>query len=71
MEGGLRIETTIGFNGGDNDLLKFMPGQTPSILYAVGGLIVREELSSKKQVTVKAHNGRITTIAISPDGIHG
>lgn len=68
MEGGLRIETTIGFNGGINDLLKFAPGQTPAVFYPIGGTIVREELSSKKQVTSKVHNGRITCLAVSPDG---
>ena len=68
MEGGLRIETTIGFNGSCNDLLKFLPGQVPAVIYAVGGLLVREELGSKKQLPQKVHNGTITTLAISPDG---
>lgn len=71
MEGGLRIETTIGFNGGINDLLKFSPGQSPVIFFAIGGTVVREELSSKKQITSKVHNGEITALAVSPDGSPG
>lgn len=71
MEGGLRIETTIGLNGHTNDLLRFLTGQPPSIIYAVGGLLVREELGSKRQVVQKVHNGKITTLGVSPDGRPG
>jgi WD40 repeat protein len=67
MEGGLRIETTIGFNGSGAELLRFVPGQPPAIVYAAGGLLVRDLLGNKSQAAAKVHAGKVTALALAPD----
>ena len=45
MESSLRIETIVGFNGNQQGVLAFQPQRESAVLYAVGGIVVREDLS--------------------------
>jgi hypothetical protein len=68
MESRVRIETIIGFNGNQPSLLKFLQDPQPTIIYAIGGLVIKENLATKKQICQKVHNSTITALDVSSNG---
>ena len=62
------IQSIVGFNGVLPGLLKAIQDDDPAVLYAVGGLLVKENLQTGEQIFQKVHNAAITCLSTSPSG---
>ena len=64
----IQLETILGFNGSQYNVLKIHPTTPEVLVRAIGGKIVCANLKTGEQRFVKLHDMEITTLALSPDG---
>lgn len=65
----LELEHSIGYNARFADTLKYHPTDKDTLVYAIGGLLVIEDLNDKsKQQFLRGHDMEISAVTISNSG---
>ena len=68
MNSRIELETILGFNGLNNDVLCLHPTDPCMLVRAIGGQLVCSNLKSGQQQFVKLHDNEITCLALTPCG---
>lgn len=68
MQRRIQLETILGFNGLNTDVLRLHPTDPNILVRAIGGQLVCSNLKTGEQRFVKLHDMEITCLALSPCG---
>ncbi|KRW99659.1 WD40-repeat-containing domain [Pseudocohnilembus persalinus] len=65
----LELDHLVGFSGKFPNSAHFHPQDREKIIYAIGGLVVIENLQDKHdQIFLRGHDSQVSSIAVSPSG---